>query len=576
MRRTLLIGLSILPFVAGCTLGVVKDAEQVVTRSVTEAAEAAHEAKTPLPPADVSAVKVIDGVYLGSRAQRRENGDVLPRAVERNGVTLARAVPMTLGEIAFLITETTNIPVALHEDTNREEAQTGASTPEPDSTTGGIGTPIGISPMGGGVELQSALQALSGPGGANAAGAVGGKIKPLLGNGQTMRVNYTGSLSGFMNLVSAHFNVGWDYSDGRIRIRRTVTRTFSVPALPIISDLSFTLDSGGESDSGGGEGGGATSESSQSATTTSAFDVWKDIRGTLANIVGDDKGSAINADTSTGIVTVTSTPSVVRAVETYLKKVNQELSKQVALSVRVLNVSLTDADDYGFDLQTLFSGSKTFQFTAGNMVAEAAAEAVGQSLGWGIIRPGSDWVGTNGVVRALSEKGDVSVVTTASVTTINGVPVPLQVASTRSFLERVSVTRDENSVSTELSPGKVTTGFNLHLVPRIFGDGRLMLQYGINISELVGKEDGFDTYSTADLSIQLPNISQRNFVQQAIIPNGSTLALAGFEQVSASSSKTGTGKSDFWLLGGGQNANMRRDVMVILITPVLLDSSLGE
>src|SRR3546814_19304748 len=107
--------------------------------------------------------------------------------------------------------------------------------------------------------------------------------------------------------------------------------------------------------------------------------------------------------------------------------------------------------------------------------------------------------GTNGVVRALWEKGDVSVGTTASFTTLNGVPVPLQVASTRSFLERVSVTRDENSVSTELAPGSVTTGFNLHLVPRIFNDGRLMLQYGNNISELVGKEDGFDTYSTADL-----------------------------------------------------------------------------
>src|SRR3546814_1453595 len=114
------------------------------------------------------------------------------------------------------------------------------------------------------------------------------------------------------------------------------------------SDLSFTLDSGGESASGGGgggEGGGATSESAQSATTTSSFDVWKDIKATLKNIVGADKGSVISADTSTGIVTITATPSIIRAAETYLKKINGELSKQVALSVRVLHVSLTDADD---------------------------------------------------------------------------------------------------------------------------------------------------------------------------------------------------------------------------------------
>src|SRR3546814_17756689 len=106
------------------------------------------------------------------------------------------------------------------------------------------------------------------------------------------------------------------------------------------------------------------------------------------------------------------------------------------------------------------------------MIGRAAIGAAGKSLGWSILKPNSNWQSTNGVVRALSDKGDVSVVTTASVTTLNGVPVPLQVASTRSFLERVSVTRDENSVSTELAPGSVTTGFNLHLVPRIFNDGR--------------------------------------------------------------------------------------------------------
>src|SRR3546814_16777661 len=107
-----------------------------------------------------------------------------------------------------------------------------------------------------------------------------------------------------MSLVAAHFNVGWDYSDGRIRIRRTITRTFTVPALPIISDLSFTLDSGGESESGGsGEGGGATSESAQSATTTTSFDVWKYIKATIDNIGGTNKGSHLSPVPPTGIVT---------------------------------------------------------------------------------------------------------------------------------------------------------------------------------------------------------------------------------------------------------------------------------
>src|SRR3546814_12495836 len=125
-----------------------------------------------------------------------------------------------------------------------------------------------------------------------------------------------------MSLVAAHFNVGWDYSDGRIRIRRTITRTFTVPALPIISDLSFTLDSGGESESGGsGEGGGATSESAQAGTTTSSFDVWKDIKPTLEKLVGQDKGSANQLDNTTGNVQLIDKPIAIRAAATSSKHI---------------------------------------------------------------------------------------------------------------------------------------------------------------------------------------------------------------------------------------------------------------
>jgi type II secretory pathway component GspD/PulD (secretin) len=108
-------------------------------------------------------------------------------------------------------------------------------------------------------------------------------------------------------------------------------------------------------------------------------------------------------------------------------------------------------------------------------------------------------------------------------------------------------------------------------VPRILKDGNLILQYGIAISELVGKNDGFETFSSSGNTIQLPNVNMRNFVQQSIVPNGATLVLAGFEQVRAADKKTGLGHPEFFQLGGSRQALNHREVIVILITPTLLD-----
>ena len=66
-------------------------------------------------------------------------------------------------------------------------------------------------------------------------------------------------------------------------------------------------------------------------------------------------------------------------------------------------------------------------------------------------------------------------------------------------------------------------------------------------------------------------MNQRNFVQQSIVPNRSTLVLAGFETTRNASNKSGVGDPRNWLLSGGRSASNRREVVVILITPTLLD-----
>jgi type II secretory pathway component GspD/PulD (secretin) len=107
-------------------------------------------------------------------------------------------------------------------------------------------------------------------------------------------------------------------------------------------------------------------------------------------------------------------------------------------------------------------------------------------------------------------------------------------------------------------------------MPRIQRNGDVLLQYGVNIKELVGADDGFDERTIGNNTIQLKRMNQRNFIQNANIPHGQTLVLAGFEQVRSTTRNSGVGHPLFPLLGGGSSASKEREVIVIMITPTVL------
>ncbi len=540
-------------------------------------------APQPMAPRDVSAVKTTDQVYVGATAKLKENGDPLPSKYESGSFTIAKSRLVTFQEVAAAITEQTGIPVAVASVSPR---QSGGGQVMP-AGNGGPGGPGG--PGGAAGNIGAALTAIAGNGGpVGQVGTLAAIEGPSgdLGISGRMKLAYSGRLSSFLDLVGSNFNVAWEHKGGRIVFSRYMTKVFEVPGLPTATKLAFSMSSGsqitGSAQNGGGQS--ATGGTDQTAKTESSFEVWKDITENLQAIVSGD--GAVQVATGQGTVTVVATPTTMRRVSEYLRNVNQILARQVAMSVKVYSVTLSDGDTYGSDINLLFqnAGKYGLRFaTTGSLpapvtaIGSVPAPALGQTqgVGWAILDPSLNAQGS-GIVQALSSRGDVSVVTSASVTTINGQPVPFQVSNTRGYLAQVSVTQSTGSGSgptAALTPGSVTTGFNLHLVPKIQRDGSVLLQYAMNISELVGSNNGFEVASSGGNTIQLPNVNQRNFIQQAILPNNATLVLAGFEQVRSTSTQSGTGHSSLWPFGGLSNKQLNREILVITITPTILDVS---
>jgi DNA-directed RNA polymerase beta subunit len=74
--------------------------------------------------------------------------------------------------------------------------------------------------------------------------------------------------------------------------------------------------------------------------------------------------------------------------------------------------------------------------------------------------------------------------------------------------------------------------------------------------------------------IQNPKIEERGFSQEVALKSGETLVLSGYERVDTQSSKHGLGTVNNNILGGDQLVDKTRTILVILLTPVVLESPL--
>jgi type IVB pilus formation R64 PilN family outer membrane protein len=558
--------------VTGCTVS------QKATGNVDTAANHARQgvvtAASPLPAADKSPIKVHDGVFVGTKAVRNENGDPLPGKFERpNGVQIVRVNAIGLREIGAIVTEQTKIPMVLAaaapSGSGGASGTPEAAASEPVQAPSGSGLAAGPIPPN--FPLDQALAEIQNGRGTAPASAGGGTINASVQSvsATSIPLNYTGPLSGLLDIVSAHFNVAWRHEGGKIVLDQVVTRSFDVPALSVAASLSFDL---GTQSSSGGTGGGTQSSGNSAASTKSDINVFGELDSGLKEMIGD---GTFSINKVTGVVTVTASPATAARVAKFIEGVNERLSDQVAMSVKVYSVTLTDTEAFNLDIAGIFKKSGKYGINFGNAAAATAAPAVGAvegaGFGWALLNPSSEWYGTNALVDALSTAGKVSEVRNLNQVTLNGIPVPIQVGELRDYVAKVEKTTSENTDSFSVETDSVSTGFSMQLAPRIQRDGDVILQYGLNISELVGNEDGFDSYTTPDgQKLQLRRMKQRNFIQQARIPNGSTLVLAGFDQVKSKDNRRGAGAADFPLFGGGRDSSVEHEIIVIAITPTVL------
>jgi type IVB pilus formation R64 PilN family outer membrane protein len=548
------IATAILPFtLAGCATfhqAHVKQvqAEQAITRYQ--------------PPKAPPVVSTVDTPYLlGTVVDVRHT---VP-AILKQSITLIYTYPMTLRQIAGEITQKKGIPVHI-EDSQEPytSAAPGGMLPPLPSQTGGFPTP------------------LQGAGGQSGYASRG------------IPLDWHGSVAGLLDMITARNGVWWRYRDGAVRIFRTETKTFSIPALAwstessgsIVASAGANAMGGGMSSGIGGAGsmptggsmgasgasGGQGNESTgaTSIVNTSKIDVWAGLQKIAQTVAGS--GAQVEADGSTSTITVTGTPPQIRHVREWVHGLSRQLERQVAITVHVYNVTVNNEQNYGLNLAGAFQslGKQYGVSLQGVAPPTPTGGTQPMSIGANILNSATgamgQWQGSSVAVQALATLGHVSQVFSKSTISLNGQPAPIQVAQQTVYLAESSSTQTANVGATNgLIPGTVTTGFTAMFLPRII-DGKILLGMNMTISNLVS----IQTISSGGNSIQAPTVDNSTFQQSVKLKPGQTLLLTGYSQKGGSTTRNGVGSPYLPLLGGGADANTSKQMIAIVITARIL------
>ena len=511
-------------FVLSACNKYVAEADRRIETTLARVEETKEMAEIPDLPKPVDTVRVQNDIWLGANSTKIMEGEALPSWVEKeDGITIAISEDAMLPDIIQEISDMTGITIRL-DDLKAEDA-----IPE-----------------------------------------------------DAVPVKYSGKLSGLLNYLSNRYGLYWQYKDDTIIFFTQETRVFTVYALPTDSDFSANMTGATMA-----EGGGGNATSTLSVKTD--LKIWDNIEEGVKQVVGEN--GKLSFSRVAGTVTVTASPYIVRKVAEYIAGWNEKLSRQVAVTVRLMAVKLKNTDNYGLNLNAIFQGSR-ISSSFGSSFAAVEGLTGGGSLSMTLLKPGK-WSGTQAVVDALSTQGKTRLVTSASVTTLNNKVAPVNVSTSQNYVKEVTVTKtiDDGNTSTDVDFDVQTLnyGFTMEVLPRILDHGRLILLFNLSYTDLVSMESATggdaeggqvnpdsdsETESEAK-TIKLPTMQMRGFVQEIAMRSGQTLVLTGFEQEKEQAISQGIGKAQMGLLGGNAYNTSDREVLVITITPEVLESPLS-
>ncbi len=377
------------------------------------------------------------------------------------------------------------------------------------------------------------------------------------------------------------------------------------------SDLRVS-SGGGQSSSTGSNtttnstttGSSANQTESTRVSTNSKTDYWTELTAAVKGLVGAGEGRSVVTSPQAGIMAVRGMPEELRQVDKFLKAAQISVERQVMLEAKIVQVELRDGFQSGIDWSALKnSGNSTgaFGVLSGNTTSNTLISGVqsnlpgfaagtGALLADGVALPAAGaglfglafaTEGFQAVLGFLETRGDVQILSSPRIATLNNQKAVLKVGTDEFFV--TGVKGGSNTAGTTTSSSTTTlpditltpffSGISLDVTPQIDDGNNITLHVHPSVTTVTEKTKQVDLGTVGNYRFPMASSNVNESDTLVRIQDGKIVAIGGLMQVESNRTSSGLpGSSDtlFSSLLGNKANNGRKKEVVVLIKPTII------
>lgn len=266
---------------------------------------------------------------------------------------------------------------------------------------------------------------------------------------------------------------------------------------------------------------------------------YEDLEKELRTILSSK--AKLNINKSTGNVLIRANYDDLREAQIIIKNFHDMYKKTIDLDVYVYEVVLSKDNAFGVSFDNQFvnnymNGTGVGKVTLNLGSLSTTTNSDLSTLSYVTSGSSTDSKFSKFFLNFLNNYGNAKILTKPKLQTINGIPVSMKVMNKQDYVASIdeSSNTDTNSnttsssTSTNVDKETIETGFQLGIYPIAEKNGKIKLIIKPVISQLLNTDDF--TYGTKDnpKTIQLLNVSEKDFSQTININDGEVAIISGY------------------------------------------------
>ena len=375
-------------------------------------------------------------------------------------------------------------------------------------------------------------------------------------------------------------------------VRGIMTKTFKLPHVNVVPDYTSSLGGdvlgsslsagvggfggtalsigGGFGGLGGfsGTGGLRGNYSVNFKATADDLDFYKQLEENVKALLSDNGSYVLNR--FTGTLVVTDWRANVEAVENLIKRLVQEVKKQVLIEAKIVEIALRDEFQYGIDWNRLFRD--IFKTKANVTITQSLSLPDG---GYATLSVVSMDFGV--VINALARYGKVHALSNPRIMVSNGQPALIATGIITPFFERTLTTVTGTAVTQlqqSITRTNVLEGLLLGVIPKVEEDGTILM----NIVPVSTRLEGTKTFEiSGDVVAEAPILNIKEAGTTVRVRSGDLVVIGGLiSEAKGFEERKVPGLGDIPFLGvlfKSKRVFKEKRELIIFLRPVLVQNS---